>query len=503
MDLTTRATLTRTVVTDVLLRSGKPLELTEARLQFGANCNTHPVHIRLWTHADTVLANDLASMGMAALAAECKDRSTRNIVADSLALEDFVRHEMSPNARLLHIRHKNLPEMWSELLAHLGDPLGVSAAGHPYVRRMEIVVVHQTAAHFIDEAALAALPAGVVVLFTVADGGTGLGADTARMVAASGRGTYRGAYWVEELGAGGRISMATIFRHLLHNMPEAFQSCQAPQENLVLHAEGHGGGDTPCFLIGGGAGRFGSGPPTATFLGFADSALAPVAPCASLFTPYWVCALGSFVNMHYSVTRGLAITLGEFTEAADSTTTTTAAELLEACPGLALPLARLLLYEAASLQPTGSVVHALTPYDALRKQAAALKGNDVLERAAAVLLEAPGAAEWRSPEAAAAICALYASTRRLQKAFADSTATAAGLVLQALHLLERVGEWCLAQPSRLALGGGCGILQTLYVNPLREVLPQPLRGHLEGSYIFPPALPSRQVSQSASYTGTM
>jgi hypothetical protein len=500
MDLTTRATLTRTVVTDVLLRGGKPLQLTEARLQFGANCNTNPVHIRLWTHTDTVLANDLASMGMAALAAECSDRSTRNIVADNLPLEEFVRHEMSPNARLLHLRHKNLPEMWSQLLARLDDPLGASAAGHPYVRRTEIVVVHQTAAHFIDEVALAALPAGVVVLFTVADGGTGLGADTVRMVAASGRGTYRGAYWVEELGAWGRISMATLFRHLLHNLPEAFQSCQAPQENLVLHADSGGGdggdgGATPCFLI-----NDNNCVPMATFLGLAGAALKPIAPCASLFTPYWACAMGGSVNMHYSVTRGLATTVGEFVEsAAEGVRTTTAAELLEASPGLALPLARLLLYEAASLQPTGSVVHALTPYDALRRQAAALKGNEVLERAAAVLLDAPGAAEWRSPAAAAAICAMYASTRQLQKAFADSTATAAGLLLQTLHLLERVGEWCL--PPRMPLSGS-SVLQALYVNPLRETLAQPLVGHLEGSYIFPPALPSRQVSQSASYTGT-
>ena len=491
MDFDTRATLAHIVVTDVQLRTGTTLEITEARLQFGMNCNTQPTQIRLWTHTDTVLANDLAGMGMAALAEECRDRSTRNIVTDSIPLDDFIRHEMSPSARLLHLRHKNLPEMWTDMLSHLDDPLGVSTAGHAYVHRTDIVVVHQTAAHFVDGAALDALPLGVVLLFTVADvKAGGLGFDTLEMVQtqrARGR-----AGWVEVLHHHtNRASLTSTFRRLLRYLPEEFQSCAAPQENLLLHVTAEPG--TACFLVDDKA---------TAFLGFAD-ALRPVAPCTSLFTPYAMYAMGS-ASMHYSLTRGLLPVCGEFMDNGE-TEVTTLAHLLATRPSLQTCIAKLLLYEVACLQPAGSVAQVLAPYDALRKQAAALRGDGplVLTAAATALMGDATAAAHRSPEAAAAIKGFHTSLKTAQKAVTDPAAVS--LVQQACLLLERVGDWCLSSRAAPAVS----ILQTLYAYSAGGGAALPAHTYLEsgggGIYAFPSLLPGppggRHVSQSASYTG--
>ena len=482
VDLTTRATVTRTVVTDVVLSNGATLAITQGHLQFGANNNTNPIQIRLWTHANTTLSNDLAMMPMAALSETCRHRSTRNIVADTISLEEFVRHEMSPAARLLHVKSNNLPEMWSNLATGLDDPLTTSAAGYTYTRRTEIVVVHQTAAHYIDAVALEMLKGrkNVVVLFLASNVSRGIGRDTV-LLSADACAVHGMSAWTEELRSN-CASLASVFRNLLTFLPEEFQSCQAPQENLQLHVVADA--PTPCFLAD-------------TFLGMSsgDQGL-PVTACVSLFTPYTLYAMGD-VHLRYSVTVGFSTVSGTFAEA-ETTEVTTLPELLRAKPGLQVSLGRYLHYHAAAAAPTPALAHLLTPYDTLVKHAVSLKDSypaekEALQRAADLLLINDASQRARSSSAAATLRACHASVKAALPSFTNLLAYTS--VNKAVATIERTGDWCLG-------GHGGYSMDYMYVSAQRDAvaLQSPLQ-ILKGSAHAALVAPGRAVSQSASYAG--
>lgn len=486
IDLTTRATVTHTVVTDVKLSTGATLTITEGQLQFGANNNTKPIQIRLWTHANTTLTNDLATLGMAGLSEVCGQRSTRNIVAETIALEDFVRHEMSPGARLLHMKSNNLPELWTNLSVGLDDKLATSAAGHAYTRRTDIVVVHQTAAHYIDAAALDMLKKreNVVVLFLATNVDTGLGRDTV-LLSKDARAVHGMSTWTEEL-RNNSASMTSVFRHLLQYLPEEFQSCQAPQENLQLHVSA----DTPipCYL-------------SDTFLGMSSAEHGlPVASCVSLFTPYTLYAMGD-VHLHYSVTVGFTSVSGTFADAV-TTEVTTLSELLRSKPALQVCLARFLYYHATVAAPPQALAHLLTPYDTLVKHAASLKDSfpverEALQRVANSLLINDACQSARSAAAADKLRAFHASMKAALPSFTNLSA--GSLVNKAVATIERNGDWCLSDT-------GSASMEYMYASAQRAALAQmvsPLQILQGGGAHFLLAAPARAVSQSASYSGGM
>ena len=132
-DLDTKTSVQTAIIKDVLLGGERPLAITAGRLQFGTNYFAYPHQIRLWTHCPTLLHNDLMDLSMEELTAQFSGRSTRNIEASSICIEDFVRHEISPHVKVVNMASDNLPELVIALRASLADPLGISSNGSKYV----------------------------------------------------------------------------------------------------------------------------------------------------------------------------------------------------------------------------------------------------------------------------------------------------------------------------------------------------------------------------------
>lgn len=506
MDFNTIATASTSVLSDVILPHGGALHVTHGKIQFGTHANTNPTQLRLWTHGDTVCQNDLHHLSMRELTDML--RSTRNISAQTISLVNFVKHEMSPSVRLLHVPHASLPEMWTAFFKEVDAPLGSTAADVPYESRTEMLVVHQTPAHFLSDADLVPLlHRDNVVVLLVAD-------EPAAAVPAAVPTLFSDTLLVQLRFAshalavrrlprcGGLVSLRHVLDALLQCAPLLFQSCQAPKENLALIPQSTA--RAPCFLVN---------RDETVFLGMTHGELKPIARSVSLFHAYHVLALGdASVALGFSTTSSLHTEYGACAVGVvgPDTGTDTLRAFLAAFPNAEQAVARTLLYEVAKLQPPAELLHVLTPFDTLVRHEEAVREDDSDGKAAclgaAIDALRSGTGGYRNAERADAIRSFFRRLKQYQKVvYRDQVAV--GLMAQALSLLSRIGDWCLSEvdPRRQvftpasALASLYGFGST-YREACREqyTLPEAVLDRMPAP--FHTFNPARQVSQAASYT---
>jgi hypothetical protein len=490
-DLETKALVRTSVLSDVVMADGRPLAITAGSLQFGTNHYLHPHQVRLWTHCPTLLHNDLKDLSMEDLTAQFAGRSTRNIQTESISIEDFVRHEISPHVKVVNMASDNLPELVIALRASLADPLGISSNGSKYVHRTEIVVIHQTAMHFITGTQMDELLANdAVVLLLAATEGSALRDDTLQHMRPD-----------RKLSVPrfitGELSLVDTLASFRAHLPDQFASCQAPKENLRLVVAG---GDFPCFYIK---------TKNTQFLGMSDGQLKPIAESAGLFAPFDVFVFGA-AALSYTYSSGLCLYRGEFAE--EPPVETTLAEYLKMYPQAEQAVAIFLQSEARRLFPTMEQLQILVPMFTLLKHAQHLeKGNPAivtLTAAADVLkdqfvLDKPGF----FGDVELLTTAVKLVSTHLRDANSKSTNKQTLDVLKRLRLEEDVAEAeaspAYFKPQFLQLPAR--MLNLLYsTSPLISALPPSFGvfgADLSTFGLLCPMQPVRHVSQQASYTG--
>jgi hypothetical protein len=489
-DLDTQACVQTTVIKDVVFSGSGPLAITAGRLQFGTNHYSYPHQIRLWTHTPTLLHNDLMDLSMEDLTAQFAGRSTRNIEAPSICIEDFVRHEISPHVKVVNMAKDNLPELVIALRASLGDPLGVSSNGNQYVHRTEIVVIHQTAVHFITGPQMEELLANdAVFLLLIAAEGSALRANTLKCVQ-PGRKISVPRY------VSGKVSLVDTLDGFRTHLPEQFESCQAPKENLRLVVAG---GNFPCFRVR---------KDDTQFLGMTAEKLKPIAESAGLFAPFDVFVFGS-AALSYTYSSGLSLYHGAFAE--DSPAEIKLAQYFIKYPNLELAVAIVLQAEARRLLPTPEQLQILVPMFTLIKHAQHLeKGNPAIYTltAAADVLKQEFIRE--KPDFFAEVEAQVEVLRRVSKHFQSANSRSLNKltldVLNRFRLGEDVAESdsavsCFKSPFVLPPPLPARVLNMLYsTSPLINILPPSFGVFGADLTTFGAAPPMRQFSQQASYT---
>lgn len=491
-DLDTKTTVKTTVIRDVVLDGGRPLVITAGSLQFGTNHYSYPHQIRLWTHCPTLLRNDLKDLSMEDLTAQFAGRSTRNIEADSISIEDFVRHEISPHVKIVNMVSENLPEMVIALRASLGDPFAASSNGSKYVHRTEIVVIHQTAVHFITGPQMDELLANdAVFLLLVATEGSALRANTLECVRPEKK-------IAVPRFITGELSLVDTLASFRAHLPDQFASCQAPKENLRLVVAG---GNFACFHVK---------IKNTQFLGMSSGQLKAITESAGLFAPFDVFVFGA-ASLRYTYSSGLSLYNGEFAE--EVAAETTLVEYLKLYPQLEQAIATVLQSEVRQLLPTPEQLQILAPMFTLLKHAHHLKGAPGITTltAAADVLKQQFALE--RPSFFGDVQLLTTTVAQVSKHLRDASSKSMNkLTLEVLHrfrfeeFVPEVETVPLPYFQSHPLGNvPSRMLNLLYsTSPLINALPLTF-GVLGADYAtygtLSPMQPVRHVSQQASYTG--
>lgn len=460
--------------------------VAETMVQFGTNFHTDNRLVRLWTHGQVAVKNDLETLSMDKLKDLVARRSTQNITAGEVPLLDFLQHELSPAVRMKHMPHDTLSEMYVHLNKSLDDPVGVSKYGSRYASRTELVVIHQTPAQFLSLFRLHALAehSTNVVLVVLCTHSTPLWASTFDW-RTSGKKAV-------PLFVDGRVSLVNLLDELLKLMPEEFESCQSPKESLQVHVDVPA--PSPTYLCEGEDAK------VVAFLGVGgEGALRTLAASVGKFMPYTAYVFGDVSSLHYSYLEDMRECRVEV-DASDCSVDTTLAEFLVARPHLQQAVARVLQYSVKRALPDPAAMQILLPLQTLTRQAALLKGKpkyaEVCLRLAAAI-EALGLGECIVPLALVNFSNTFTAVR---KVFMDNVAAPDSTALFVnRNTSEVLARYKLDVPTSEASLG----FISLYNSPLNHTLDANFGAlaslGFDGFGMTPSQALSKQVSTHATY----
>jgi hypothetical protein len=237
-DLITRTSFETLRISDVVLPDGSPLYLTKASIIFGENRTTNFHLVNLWTHCPTDVHNDLVELG-ARVSCIFDGRATRNIKAKTISIDKFIVHEISPHVRCKYHALSSFTEMIDEFKANLlVRTTAVSASsGRAYSGQTDVLVVHLTAAHFLEQCDINALscfyrsnaPAESKLLIIAVVSGENAMYQHACSLSDDGP-----CLILPILCAPQGVSLVTLAQWLRFADACIFQSCELPKENVKL-----------------------------------------------------------------------------------------------------------------------------------------------------------------------------------------------------------------------------------------------------------------------------
>ncbi len=476
---------TFTEVANLKLASGNYFGYTEITVQFGQGSNRCPHQVRLWTHVPPInVINDLDDLGMAddlMFASRC----TRNITMGSISISQFIQHEMSPHARMTEHTYTNLPEMFAALEKACVDPMATSVTTNQvYSGRSDIVIVHQTAAHYVTQALINTLvettPDFPLLIVLVSKMGSKMMDDSAALTTPPGSAVT---LIVEPIVASGTalgISLVSLLRKLTAVMPEEFASCGPPKENLRVY-----------------------GPDTATVYTKKPSGWTAMttgthaAVAIELFTPY------NFMLMNCTADDPITFSYSSNMTVVTSVVTDTSAInrrlLTDVCTDKSesrfCVLDSLHKMLIADNSHTKLDLQAILPYHSMRRQLYALRFNEDDESAPIIkCLEAAVAALWPVVQkysplfTDAGVADLYAKLKEVERITSRSMEANFMMGVSPLNRLidyiESYYDDCSRQPTLY--------LSNLYMHPLAVSTLSPQQ------HALLPGMP-RQHSKAAAY----
>jgi len=358
----------------VKLPDGSPFVITETSIQFGTNTDSDKHLIRLWTHGDIVVNNDLADLSMDELNSQLRGRSTQNITARALPLQDFIKHEMSPSAKLKHMTHGTMAEMYVNLKKSLEDPLGNTSKGTPYIGRTEVVVACQTPSHFMNKGCISDLLLNTdVVLILLSPFETPMWIDTERCVRLHASQEMK---VFSPRFVAGKVSLKALLAGLVKYAGQSFESCEAPRE--CLHTVATSDVPLPCYTVD-------DRTKAVKYIGDTNAPLKVLAESAGRFVPYKTFIFG-IAEPSYFYLEDMAQVEGSFELGVDSDVTLH--HFFGQYPYLQHTFARVLQWHVRKALPSNESLHLLVPLQVLSRHVTLLKACGTYEKAEGLLCAA-------------------------------------------------------------------------------------------------------------------